>query len=58
VEVKGLGWLGIRTAYFEQTVALFRDVMNLEVTRGDKRGARRGWVEVLRRHRDGGMAPL
>jgi hypothetical protein len=33
VEVKGLGWLGIRTAYFEQTVALFRDVMNLEVIR-------------------------
>ena len=33
VEVKGMGWLGIRTAYFEQTVALFRDVMNLEVIR-------------------------
>lgn len=33
VEVKGLGWLGIRTSYFEQTVALFRDVMNLEVIR-------------------------
>jgi hypothetical protein len=33
VEVKGFGWLGIRTAYFEQTVALFRDVMNLEVIR-------------------------
>ena len=33
MEVKGLGWLGIRTAHFEQTVALFRDVMNLEVIR-------------------------
>jgi catechol 2,3-dioxygenase-like lactoylglutathione lyase family enzyme len=33
VEVKGFGWLGIRTAHFEQTVALFRDVMNLEVIR-------------------------
>ena len=33
MEVKGFGWLGIRTAYFEQTVALFRDVMNLEVIR-------------------------
>ncbi len=31
MEVKGLGWLGIRTAHFEQTVALFRDVMSLEV---------------------------
>ena len=33
VEVKGFGWLGIRTAHFEETVALFRDVMNLEVIR-------------------------
>jgi catechol 2,3-dioxygenase-like lactoylglutathione lyase family enzyme len=33
VEVKGLGWLGIRTPHFEQTVALFRDVMGLEVIR-------------------------
>jgi catechol 2,3-dioxygenase-like lactoylglutathione lyase family enzyme len=33
VEVKGFGWVGIRTAHFEQTVALFRDVMNLEVIR-------------------------
>jgi len=33
VEVKGFGWLGIRTAHFEQTVTLFRDVMNLEVIR-------------------------
>jgi catechol 2,3-dioxygenase-like lactoylglutathione lyase family enzyme len=33
MEVKGVAWLGIRTAHFEQTVALFRDVMNLEVIR-------------------------
>jgi catechol 2,3-dioxygenase-like lactoylglutathione lyase family enzyme len=33
VEVNGLGWLGIRTPHFEQTVALFRDVMGLEVIR-------------------------
>ena len=33
MEVKGIAWLGIRTAHFEQTVALFRDVMNLEVIR-------------------------
>jgi catechol 2,3-dioxygenase-like lactoylglutathione lyase family enzyme len=33
VEVKGFGRLGIRTAHFEQTVALFRDVMNLVVVR-------------------------
>jgi hypothetical protein len=33
VEVKGFGWLGIHTAHFEQTVALFRDVMNLEAIR-------------------------
>ena len=33
MEVKGFGWLGIRTAHFEQTVTLFRDVMNLEVVR-------------------------
>ena len=33
VEVKGLGWLGIRTARFEETLRLFRDVMNLEIVR-------------------------
>jgi hypothetical protein len=33
VEVKGLGWLGIRTAHFEETVGLFRNVMNLEIIR-------------------------
>jgi hypothetical protein len=33
LEVKGLGWLGIRTAHFEETVGLFRNVMNLEIIR-------------------------
>jgi len=33
MKVEGLGWLGIRTERFEETVGLFRDVMGLEVTR-------------------------
>ena len=33
VGVKGLGWLGIRTARFEETLGMFRDVMNLEIVR-------------------------
>ena len=33
VEVKKFRRLGIRTAHFEEIVALFRDVMNLEVIR-------------------------
>jgi catechol 2,3-dioxygenase-like lactoylglutathione lyase family enzyme len=32
MEVKGLGWLGIRTERFEETAQFFRDVMGLEVT--------------------------
>ncbi len=36
MEVKGVAWLGIRTAEFEPTVALFRDVMGLEVTREER----------------------
>ena len=33
MEVTGLGWLGIRTARFEETVRFFQDVMGLEVIR-------------------------
>jgi catechol 2,3-dioxygenase-like lactoylglutathione lyase family enzyme len=35
MKVEGLGWLGIRTERFEETVGLFRDVMGLEVIRQD-----------------------
>jgi catechol 2,3-dioxygenase-like lactoylglutathione lyase family enzyme len=28
--VRGLGWLGVRTERFEQTVALFRDLLGLD----------------------------
>jgi hypothetical protein len=30
MEVTGLGWLGVRTERFEETVRFFRDVMGLE----------------------------
>jgi catechol 2,3-dioxygenase-like lactoylglutathione lyase family enzyme len=30
VSVHGLGWLGVRTARFEETVSLYRDVLGLE----------------------------
>ncbi len=33
MNVKGLAWMGIRSANFEQTVAFFRDTMGLEVSR-------------------------
>ena len=36
MEVKGLGWLGIRTERFEETAQFFRDVMGLEVTRQER----------------------
>jgi catechol 2,3-dioxygenase-like lactoylglutathione lyase family enzyme len=36
MKVEGLGWLGIRTERFEETVGLFRDVMGLEVTRQER----------------------
>jgi len=29
MKVKGLGWLGIRTGQFEETVRMFRDAMGL-----------------------------
>jgi hypothetical protein len=29
MEVTGLGWLGVRTERFEETVRFFRDVMGL-----------------------------
>jgi catechol 2,3-dioxygenase-like lactoylglutathione lyase family enzyme len=33
VQVTGLGWLGVRTARFEENVRFFQDVMGLEVIR-------------------------
>lgn len=33
MKVKGLVWLGLRTAQFEETVKLFRDVMGMETIR-------------------------
>jgi len=33
MEVTGLGWLGVRTERFEETVRFFRDVMGLEPIR-------------------------
>ncbi len=36
MSVKGLGWLGIRTANFEETVRLFRDVMGVDVVRDER----------------------
>jgi hypothetical protein len=39
VKGKELGWLGIRTSYFEETVSLFRDVMNLEIIRQEQHPA-------------------
>jgi catechol 2,3-dioxygenase-like lactoylglutathione lyase family enzyme len=35
MKVLGLSWLGIRTAEFEKTVVLLRDVMGLEMIRDD-----------------------
>ena len=36
MEVRGLGWVGIRTERFEETVGLFRDVMGLKVIRQER----------------------
>lgn len=33
MKVEGLGWLGVRTDRFEETVRMFRDAMGLEVVR-------------------------
>ena len=33
MKVKGLAWLGLRTAQFEETVKFFRDVMGMEQVR-------------------------
>jgi catechol 2,3-dioxygenase-like lactoylglutathione lyase family enzyme len=33
MEVRGLGWLGIRTRRFEETATFFREVMGLETVR-------------------------
>ena len=33
MEVKGLGWLGVRTRRFEETATFFREVMGLETVR-------------------------
>ena len=35
MKVKGLAWLGLRTAQFEETVKLFRDVMAMELIRDE-----------------------
>jgi catechol 2,3-dioxygenase-like lactoylglutathione lyase family enzyme len=35
MKVKGLVWLGLRTAQFEETVKLFRDVMGMELIRDE-----------------------
>ncbi len=35
MKVKGLAWLGLRTAQFEETVKLFRDVMGMELIRDE-----------------------
>lgn len=35
MKVKGLVWLGLRTAQFEETVKLFRDVMGMETIRNE-----------------------
>ena len=36
MEVRGLGWLGIRTRRFEETATLFREVMGLETVRQER----------------------
>jgi catechol 2,3-dioxygenase-like lactoylglutathione lyase family enzyme len=36
MEVTGLGWLGVRTERFEETVHFFRDVMGLKPTRRER----------------------
>jgi catechol 2,3-dioxygenase-like lactoylglutathione lyase family enzyme len=36
MEVTGLGWLGIRTDRFEETVTFFREVLRLRVVRQER----------------------
>ena len=36
MEVRGLGWLGIRTRRFEETATFFREVMGLETVRQER----------------------
>ena len=36
MEVRGLGWLGIRTRRFEETATFFREVMGLETLRQER----------------------
>lgn len=40
MSVNGLGWLGVRTERFEETVSLYRDVFGLEAFHADERSAR------------------
>jgi catechol 2,3-dioxygenase-like lactoylglutathione lyase family enzyme len=40
VTVYGLGWLGVRTDRFGQTVALYRDVLGLEPFHADRASVR------------------
>jgi len=36
MEVRGLGWLGIRTSRFEETTSFFREVMGPETVRQER----------------------
>ena len=36
MEFTGLGWLGVRTERFEETVRFFRDVMGLQQIRRER----------------------
>ncbi len=40
MKLEGLGWLGVRTERFEETVALYRDVMGLRPYAEDAESAR------------------
>jgi hypothetical protein len=44
VEFTGLGWLGVRTERFEETVQFFRNVMGLQ--QANPTGAQRGRVRL------------
>jgi catechol 2,3-dioxygenase-like lactoylglutathione lyase family enzyme len=49
VSVHGLGWLGVRTDRFDETVALYRDVLGLEPFHADEASVRfrlRGGAEL------------
>lgn len=32
IQVQGVGWVGTRTPYFEQTITFFRDILHLRLT--------------------------